>query len=393
MKRTGQHPDRALTALKVNSLKDPGRYADGNGLYLVVDPTGAKRWILRTTVKRKRCDIGLGGLRDVPLAEAREKARELRKIVKAGGDPLAERRSQASIPTFAQASAIVYDQNRTTWKNRKHSAQWITTLERYAFPKIGGLRVDQIESPDILAVLSPIWQTKPETAARIKQRMKTVFDWAKAAGHRTGENPVAGVVKGLPKRPNQERHHAALPFEEVPSFITRLDASDASTPVKLAFEFMILTATRTNEVLGLAWDEIVDDIWTLPAKRTKPKRELRIPLGPRCLEILRLAKNLSARGPYVFPGLRPGNPLSNMAFLMVLRRMGLESKVTGHGFRSTFTDWAHETTNFPGLVVEMALNHVIKDKTEAAYRRGDLFEKRRQLMIAWENFVTAGSPG
>ena len=240
-------------------------------------------------------------------------------------------------------------------------------------------------------MLSPIWQTKPETASRVKQRIQTVMDWAKAAGHRAGENPVTGVTKGLPKQPNGEKHHSALPFEDTPAFIKRLHKSDISTPVKLAFEFMILTATRTSEVLGLPWNEISDDIWTLPAKRTKPKREIRIPLGPRCLEILRLAKALSVNGPYVFPGLRPNKPLSNMAFLMVLRRMGLETKITGHGFRSTFTDWAHETTNVPGLVVEMALNHVIKDKTEAAYRRGDLFEKRRDLMFAWESFVSSST--
>ncbi len=392
MKQTGKHPDKALSYVRVNSLKEPGRYADGGGLYLFVDRTGAKRWILRTVINGRRSDLGLGGLRDVPLAEARVKAAELRKIAKAGGDPMTERRARASIPTFAEAALTVHQQNQTAWKNSKHKAQWITTLQRYAFPALGHLRVDQIETPQVLTVLSPFWQAKPETARRVKQRIETVMDWAKAAGYRSGENPVAGVIRGLPRQPTQKKHHAALKFTDTPRFVRDLRACNASPQSKLAFEFLILTAPRTSEVLGMQWDEIAGQTWTVPANRTKAKREFRIPLGPRCMEILRLAKIQFPNSSYVFPSPRNDHkPLTNMVFLMLLRRMGLKNEVTAHGFRSVLMDWAHETTSFPRVVVDMALNHSIKDKTEAAYRRGDLFEKRRELMVEWDRFLRGGS--
>ena len=386
MKPKGRHPDRVLNAVKVKSLKEPGRYADGNGLYLVVEPTGAKRWMLRTMVKGRRSDIGLGGIQLVPLAEAREKASNLRKIARAGGDPIAAKRTRTAVPSFAEAARLVHNDHAAS---KKHIDQWFNTLTNYAFPYIGARGVDQIETPDVLKVLSPIWLTKAETARRVRQRIGTVLDWAKAAGFRAGENPVDGVSKGLPKQPDRKKHHAALPFDEIPSFIQRLRASDNTESSKLAFEFLILTATRTDEVLGLPWSEIAGDVWTIPAERTKPKREHRVPLGPRCLEILRRARELPDGLSYVFPGQSRGKPLSNMVFLMALRRMNLQFKVTGHGFRSTFRDWASERTNFPGDVSEMALNHSIRDKTEAAYRRGDLFDKRRKLMVNWEQFVTS----
>lgn len=387
MKRRGRHPVNELTVLRIKSIKEPGRYADGNGLYLVVDKSGAKRWMLRTVVRGRRRDIGLGGIQTVSLAEAREKCSELLKKAKAGGDPLAQRRSEKAIPTFAEAAATVHQQHVATWKNKKHTAQWINTLTTYAFPTLGSRAVNDIETAHVLAALSPIWLSKPETARRVSQRVRTVLDWAKAAGFRSSENPVAGVAKGLPRQPDRKKHHAALPFEEVPAFVRSLRASENSEPAKLAFEFLILTATRTSEVLGLDWNELSQDVWTLPAERTKPKRELRIPLGGRCQEILRTARQFSDGTGFVFPGQKQGQPLSNMVFLMALRRLGLQVRVTGHGFRSSFTDWAHERTNSPHVVIEMALNHVIKDKTEAAYRRGDLFEKRRQLMRSWEKFV------
>ncbi len=363
-------------------------YSDGNGLHLVVDKTGAKRWLLRITINRRRRDIGLGGIRDVTLAEAREKTSELRKIVRSGGDPVADKRAQKEIPTFADAAHIVHREHQASWKNAKHTQQWITTLEKYAFPHIGNKLVDQIDTPDVLKVLSPIWLTKSETATRVRQRIKRVLDWAKAAGFRTGGNPVDGVSKGLPKQTRQVKHHAALPFTEVRDFIATKLTDANPTPAKLAFELLILTATRTNELLDLPWSEIYDDVWILPAERTKAKREIYIPLGPRCVEILKQAKAFSEHDHYVFPGTKPGKPLSNMVFLEALKRMGLKGKVTGHGFRSTITDWAHETTNFQHVVIEMALNHSIKDKTEAAYRRGDLLDKRRELMLAWEKFCT-----
>src|SRR5512145_2191595 len=261
MKQAGRHPDRALSAAKVRSIQQPGRYADGNGLYLVVDPSGAKRWMLRTVVKGRRCDIGLGGLQLVSLAEAREEAIKLRKLARAGGDPLAARRAKSAIPTFAEAAHRVHADHVKTWKNKKHAAQWINTLQQYALPYIGTQRVDQIDTPDVLRVLSSIWLIKPETARRVKQRIGTELDWAKAAGFRTGENPVDGVSQGLPRQPDRKNHHAALPYDDVPAFIRRLRASDNSEVAKLAFEFLILSATRTDEVLSMRWSEVDNAVW------------------------------------------------------------------------------------------------------------------------------------
>jgi integrase len=390
MKRKGRHPERVLTAIKIRALKKPGRYADGNGLYLIVEPSGAKRWMLRTVVQERRRDLGLGGTQLVSLAEAREKAFNLRKVARAGGDPIAEK-ARAVVPTFAQAAQSAHTEHIAAWKNSKHAAQWISTLRVYAFPGIGTRRVDQVETPDVLKILSPIWLTKSETARRVKQRIGTVLDWANAAGFRAGENPVNGVAKGLAKQPDRRNHHATLPYAEVPSFIQDLGASENITePTKLAFEFLILTAARTNEVLQAPWSEIKDRVWTLPPERTKAKREHRVPLSPQCLAVLRRAKELSDGSEYVFSGRSAGKPLSNTVFLMALRRMEIE--VTAHGFRSAFRDWAAEQTSFSREVCEAALAHTIRDKTEAAYRRGDLFEKRRELMRAWADFLTSSPP-
>lgn len=257
--------------------------------------------------KGRRRDIGLGGIQLVSLAEAREKASALRRTARAGGDPIFEKRARTAVPTFAEAAQLVHKEHAASWKNKKHADQWFNTLSKYAFPNIGNRGVDQIDTPDVLKILSPIWLTKGETARRVKQRIGTVLDWAKAAGFRAGENPVDGVSKGLPKQPDRKKHHAALPFEEIPSFSQRLRASDNTEPSKLAFEFLILTATRTDEVLGLPWSEIAGDVWTIPKERTKPKREHRVPLGPRCLEILRRAGELSDGSDYVFPGQSRGN--------------------------------------------------------------------------------------
>ena len=388
----GRHPDKALTAVQVRTLKVPGRYADGNGLYLVVEPSGSKRWLLRTVVQSRRRDIGLGGVSIVSLAEAREKALSYRKFARDGGDPLAERRkTKATIPTFAEAAEKVHEEHKASWANPKHAAQWINTLTTYAIPHFGTRRVDQIETPDVLRALSPIWLTKPETARRVRQRIGTVFNWAKAAGHCSGENPVEGVAKGLPKQTDEVEHHAALPFAEVPGFVARLQTADRGEGTKLAFEFLILTALRTSEVLGARWEEIdaAEGVWTVPAKRMKMKRVHRVPLSPRALAILERAKLLAADSPFVFPGQKAGKPLSNMAFEMTLRRMSVP--VTAHGFRSSFRDWAAEATNYPNEVAEMALAHVVKNRVEAAYRRGDLLEKRRGMMAEWAAFATSVS--
>lgn len=387
MKTKGKHPDKALSAVKVRQVQQPGRYGDGNGLYLIVDPSGAKRWMLRTIVHGKRRDIGLGGLSLVSLAEAREKAVEYRKLARAGGDPIAAKRAaQRTVPTFQKAAETVHAEHKVTWKNAKHGQQWLNTLEQYAYPEIGDKRVDQIDTPDILRILSPIWLTKAETARRVRQRIASVFDWAKAAGYRTGDNPVEGVTRGLPKQDERKSHHEAMPYSDVPAFIKKLRATNSELG-KLAFEFLILTAARTSEVLEARWDEIDDDqkLWIVPAARMKAKREHRVPLGDRCLAILDSARPLSTGSVYLFPGQSIEKPMSNMVFLQMLKRM--EVPVTAHGFRSSFRDWAAETTSHPRELAEMALAHTIENKVEAAYRRGDLLEKRRKLMDDWADFV------
>jgi integrase len=390
MKPRRAHPDKVLTAAKVKKVSEAGRHADGNGLYLVVDPSGARRWVLRTVVHGRRRDIGLGGLKIVSLAEARDLAMQYRRIARDGGDPLQERRkARRIVPTFEAAARSVYEEHKATWRNVKHASQWINTLAQYVFPLLGDRPVDQIDTPDLLRVLTPIWLTKPETARRVRQRISTVLDWAKAAGHRSGDNPVAGVAKGLPKQPDRKTHLAALPYAEVPAFVHRLRASDATEVVSLAFEFLILTAARTSEVLEAKWKEIdlKAAIWTIPGSRMKAGREHRVPLAPVCITILQRAREFAPEGEYLFTGRSNDRPLSNMAFLMSLRRLKLD--ITAHGFRSAFRDWASERTNFPNEVCELALAHTIKNKVEAAYRRGDLLDRRRELMSTWAEFVTS----
>ena len=390
MKPTGPHPHNKLSPPGVSALNEPGRHADGNGLYLVVSPKGNKKWILRTVVQGKRTDIGLGGVSTTTLAKARKKAAEMREIARDGGNPIEERRkARTNSPTFKEAANLVHADHSKTWKNEKHAAQWINTLTQYAFPYFGEMPVSQVGTAEVLKALSQIWLTKPETARRVRQRVGTVMDWAKAAGHRSGDNPIDGIEKGLPKQPKQQDHHAALPYLDLNSFITGIRESDANESTRLAFEFLILTATRTSEVILAEWSEIdsKEKAWTIPAERMKAGRKFRVPLSARCIEILKRAKEISDGGPFVFSGRSVKKPLSTMVFLMMIRRMGED--ITAHGFRSSFRDWAAERTNFSREVCEMALAHSVSDKTEAAYLRGDLFDKRRELMDTWAAFATA----
>lgn len=388
--KSGRHPEKKLTSVGVRSLREPGRYTDGGGLYLVVDPTGAKRWVQRIVVQGRRRDIGLGGAVTVSLAEAREKALEIRKSARNGGDPIAERRAaQRYVPAFAEAIDAVHAEHKKSWKNEKHGDQWINTLRTYAVPIIGNMRVDRIETADVVRVLAPVWTDKPETARRIRQRLSTVFKWAKANGFRSGENPVEGAELGLAKQTQSASNFAALPYPKMPGFMADLKRARAGTIPKLAFEFLILTAARTGEILGARWSEIDFEsaTWTVPATRMKAKKEHRVPLGPKALCILREAEVLSASTDLIFSGAKAGRPLSNMVFTMILRRMRMDVQATPHGFRSTFRDWASEETSTPNEVCEMALAHAVSNKVEAAYRRGDLFAKRRKLMIEWETFL------
>jgi integrase len=292
------------------------------------------------------------------------------------------------MPTFSEAAKIVHEEHQSTWKNKKHAAQWIKTLETYAYPVLKDTPVCDIGSPEVQAVLSPIWLAKPETARRVRQRIGTVLDWAKVAGHRTGDNPITGVSKGLPTQPKAQQHFAALPYGKLPTFVRELRGSNSGKLTRLALEFLILTATRTSEVLLANWYEIDLETksWTIPAERMKAGKPFRVPLSPRCIALLREVREMSGQDGLLFPGQKPGKPLSNNIFLITLRRMG--KKCTGHGFRSTFRDWAAEKTNFSRQVCEMALAHTVADKTEAAYLRGDLFDKRRELMDTWADYVT-----
>ena len=291
-------------------------------------------------------------------------------------------------PTFESAARQVHEANKASWKNAKHGAQWLSTLTTYAFPSLGPLRVDAINTPDVLRVLSPIWLQRPETARRVRQRIGTVLDWAKAAGFRTGDNPVEGVARGLPNQVDRDKHHAAMPYAEVPAFVQSLKALPSAEVTALALEFLILTAARTGEVIAARWSEINETarMWTVPAERMKAGREHRVPLADRPMAILKQVRSLTVDGSnYIFPGRSSDRPISNMAFLMHLRRANLP--VTAHGFRSSFRDWAAEATNFPREVAELALAHTISNKVEAAYRRSDLFDKRRELMIEWNIHV------
>jgi integrase len=391
MREQHRHPRHALTPRTVQSVKPCGRakrIADGGGLYLLLMPRGSKSWVLRTIVKGKRTDIGLGGVDVVTLAEAREHAHQLRKIARSGGDPLeVRRRTRRVVPTFKEAAEEVHKAHSASFRSEKHRKQWLSSLDR-VFSAFGTKRVDAIGSADLLAALSPQWLARPETSRRVLQRLRVIFDWCKAQGYCSGDNPTQGLTKVLPKHRPLPAHHAALPYQEVPSFVQSLRVADAREVVRLAFELTILCATRTSETLNATWEEIdfISATWTIPATRMKARIAHRVPLSNRSVAILTRAKDVSD-GPFVFPGRTAEKPLSNMAFLMTLRRMK-KDEVTVHGFRSSFRDWAAERTHFSRAVCEAALAHTLRDKTESAYNRTDLFEQRRKLMDAWSAFVT-----
>ena len=379
-----------LNARQVATLATPGRHADGNNLYLRVGPTGAKSWLLITTINGKRTELGLGSSTTISLAQARAKALEARQFLDKGVDPRSiwrvARADKAEI-TFGIVATDYIDGHREGWKNAKHLQQWRNTLATYAAAiwdkPVAGIGVD-----DILVVLKPIWTAKPETASRVRGRIERVLDAAKVRGLRAGENPAlwrGNLALLLPRKSKAPvRHHPAMPFSELPAFMVRLRSQPGLAA--RALELTILTATRTSETLGARWDEIdlKKKLWVIPAERMKAGREHRIPLSPLAVTLL---KSLDRASPLVFPGLKPGRPLSNMAMQMLLRRMGI-GHVTVHGFRSTFRDWCAEKTDFPREVAEQALAHVIGNAVERAYRRGDALDKRRELMSAWANFCS-----
>lgn len=375
-----------LSAVQAAKLKAPGRHSDGGGLYLFIDQHGRRRWIFMYAQDGKRTELGLGGGRDLSLAHARTEAGKLRAILAAGGDPKAERARDDRIPTFGECADAYVEAMSPSWRNAKHAAQWKMTLTTYAKP-IRGKPVHEVATQDVLDVLQALWKRTPETAERLRGRIENVLDAAKAKGHRAGENPArwrGHLDQLLPKRQRLSRgHHAALPYDALPGFMADLQGRNAVAA--LALEFTILTAARTGEVLGAQWNEIdlEKKVWTIPAARMKAGREHRVPLSPRAMEIIEAMRNLGMEG-FVFAGPKPRKPLSSMAMAMLLRRM--KAGITVHGFRSTFRDWASETTGFSHEVCEMALAHTIGNKAEAAYRRGDLFDKRRKLMEAWTSY-------
>jgi integrase len=397
-----------LTALKVEKEKTPGLYGDGGGLYLQVSPSGAKSWIFRffPPAGGPRRDMGLGSLGTYTLAKARGRARECRELCDDGKDPIEERNAvrmqdkldAAKAMTFAACTEAYIRAHKAAWRSPKSLAAWEHTLQDFAFPLIGDLPVGAIDTDLVSRVLEQpigddgmLWLARPETASRLRGRIEAILDWAKARGFRTGENPArwrGHLDHLLPKKAKIRRveHHAALPFAEIGVFLAEL-RQQRGIGAK-ALEFAILTATRTGETIGAPWNEfdLAERIWVIPPERMKAEKEHRVPLSDAALAILEDLRKARC-GDYVFPGDHADRPLSNMTMTMTLRRMG-RAELTVHGFRSSFRDWAAERTGFPAEVAEMALAHTVPSAVERAYRRGDLFQKRRQLMDAWARFCT-----
>ncbi len=381
-----RQPEKALTAQRVKHATEPGKYFDGNGLYLLVKPNGSRSWVQRIVIRGKRREMGLGSASLVTLAEAREAALQNRRIARAGGDPIQARQEALAVLTFEEAARKVYEMHLPTWRNAKHASQFINTLETYAFPKIGAVKVGEVNTNDVLRVLTPIWTAKPETARRVRQRIGMVMKWAVAKGWRQ-DNPAEAISQALPKHERRKAHRKALPYADVPAFISTVYASKAGLVTKLAMEFLILTAARSGEVRGAVWSEIdlQAAIWTIPASRMKAKREHRVPLSPRAVEILNAAREMSDGSDLVFAGARKGRPLSDMTLSKLTKELGFDVDV--HGFRTSFRMWAQEQTDAPREVAEAALAHTIRNQAEAAYARSDLFEKRRGLMAAWASVL------
>lgn len=386
-----------LSALAVNKATKPGYYGDGAGLYLQISKSSTKSWIFRFTLAGKQREMGLGALHTIGLADARAKAKECRAVLLTGQDPLEARNAAKLTNALERAKMITFDQcasayiaaHRGGWKNAKHAAQWENSLSTYAGPIIGTLPVATVDTALIVKVLSPIWQTKTETATRVRGRIESVLDWATVSKYRVGENPARwrGHLENLladPSKMSRVVHHPALPWEEVAQFMVRLRGAQGMAARAVAFA--ILTAARSGEARGAVWGEInlKEATWTVPAARMKAGREHRVPLSTTAMDLL---NDLPRGHGFIFPGSREGTALSDMSLTAVLRRLGRHD-ITVHGFRSTFRDWCSESVGnvFPREVCEHALAHSLPDKVEAAYRRGDLLPKRKLLMQAWSDF-------
>lgn len=378
-----------LTAAAVKAASKPGRLTDGGTLYLNIAKGGTKSWIQRIAIDGRRHDIGLGGWPVVSLALARRLAAQNRTAVAEGRDPLAEKR-RAAVPTFSQAARKTCEALKPRWRNRKHAVSWMQTLERHAFPVLGGVSVNRIGRADVLAVLTPIWGTRPETARRVRQRIRATLRWCWAHGY-VEQNAAGEAIDGaLPAMPAVKAHLRALPYRDVSAALDTVEASGASMAAKLCLRFLVLTAARSGEVRGAIWSEIhsEDCEWRIPGSRMKGGAEHRVPLSRPALAVLEQARALRDGSDLVFPSpARIGRPLSDMTLTKVLRDTGLASRATVHGFRSSFRDWAAECTDAPHAVMEISLAHVVGNSVEQAYARSDLLAKRRRLMDQWAAFV------
>lgn len=378
-----------LTATGVKAITEPGRYGDGDGLYLNIAKGGSKSWVQRITIDGRRRDLGLGSCKTVSLAEARERAHKRRVAVAQGRDPVAEER-RGDVPTFAEAARAVHEANVPRWRNDKHASGWIRSLEIHAMPTIGSMRVDRIQQIDVLHILKPIWSVKAETARRVRQRIRTVLRWCQAHGY-IKDNAAGEVIDGaLPAMPRKRTHFRSLHYLEVADALSVVNASGASLASKYCLRFLILTAARPGEALGARWSEFDVDgrEWRLPPDRMKAGVEHRVPLSDAALDVLDAAKALHDGSDYAFPSpLRPGRPLSNVTLTKVLRDCGLAEQATVHGFRATFRTWALEQTDAPWAVAEAALAHRLGDTTEQAYVRGTLFRARQGLMQQWADYL------
>ena len=387
-KRGGQRLHSALSDRAVKAATAPGRMFDGHGLFLFATPGGAKCWKQRITVHGRRQELGLGPYPVVTLREAREAALANLRMVRAGLNPKVERRRARGIPTFAELARADFEHRKAGWRNAKHAAQWIGTLEEFAFPRLGDRPVDDITTDDVFRVLAPIWHEKPTTAKRLRQRIGAVLAVAVAKGHRT-DNPADTVKAMLAKHQAVEtKGHRSLPYCDVADALAKVRESNAHRSTVLALEFLVLTGARAGEVRLATWREIDTDAatWTVPAERMKTGREHRVPLSPRALDILAEARAVgTGRTDLIFPS-RTGKPLGERSMLQVLDRLGIDA--TAHGFRSSFRVWAAERTTIPREVCEAALAHTIKDKAEAAYQRSDLFDRRRDLMERWAAYLS-----
>ena len=387
-------PKRVGSAVAVRNVKSPGRYSAGETLYLMVWPNGGKSWVQRLTIEGRRTDLGLGPYPTVSLAQARLKARENRSLAKSGGNPLAVKQEEAmlaEVPTFEALARLHIAENLHSWKNTKHRAQWLSTLETYAFPTLRSLKVNQITRRHVVGLLSPIWTTKPETARRVRQRVRAVMDRAVALEY-VDYNPAGDAIKAaLAKQRRVKNHHRAIPYGNLPAALHAVRESTASPAVKLGFQMLALSACRSGEVRGMTWDEVnlQNATWTVPGARMKAGKPHRVPLSHGALAILEEANSLGDGNGVVFPAPRSRGVLSVMAFNQLLRRLDLD--FVPHGLRSSFRDWAAEKTNAPHAVVETALAHTVGNATEAAYFRSDLFELRRDLMDQWSAFLEGGT--